>query len=60
MLAQSLAGGGCIPGPNGVGHLLMSLDGSNWESVKPVVGADDGWLSNADGDLLVEGWLPNG
>lgn len=44
--------------PTDIGQMLMSLDGETWESVRPVVSGADGWLSNADGDLLIEGMVP--
>lgn len=40
-----------------VGQLLMSLDGVTFVPIKPVVSPRVGWLSNAKGDLLVEGWF---
>ena len=46
-----------VPRAEGVGpgQILMSLDGYNWWPVCPVVSGADGWLSNADGELLIEG-----
>lgn len=48
-----------VPGvpPTEVGQLMMSIDGATWSAVKPLVSGDDGWLSNCDADLLVEGVL---
>ena len=46
-----------VPGPSGTGQVLVSLDGINWIAARPVVSGADGWLSNADGDLLIEGWF---
>ena len=45
------------PGSPDCGQVLISLDGVDWTTERPVVSGADGWLSNADGDLLVEGWF---
>ncbi len=62
VLSRVIAGGRDerIPDPLDCGQVLITMDGRTWEAQKPVVGLDKGWLSNAQGDLLVEGWLPNG
>jgi hypothetical protein len=44
-----------LPAATRVGDLLASRDGVTFSVVHPVVSADDGWLSNADGELLIEG-----
>jgi hypothetical protein len=44
-----------LPQATQIGDLLASRDGVTFSVVHPVVSADDGWLSNADGDLLIEG-----
>jgi len=48
---------GDVPAPTAPGQVLVSLDGSAWTAAKPVVGLNYGWLNNACGDLLVEGWF---
>lgn len=50
--------GGSLPVAAAVGDQLVSLDGSSFSSVQPVVSPTDGWLANLDGELLVEGILP--
>lgn len=44
-----------LPPATQVGDHLVSFDGSTFSVVQPVVGSEDGWLSNQDGELLVEG-----
>ena len=48
------------PGIGVCGEVITSLDGVTWEAAKPVVGLNGSWLNNAHGDLLIEGWHPNG
>ena len=47
-----------LPAATMVGDHLVSKDGSTFEVAQPIVGADDGWLSNADAELLIEGLDP--
>ena len=47
-----------LPDATEIGQVVMSLDGSTWSATLPVVSGADGWLSNADGALLVEGLEP--
>lgn len=47
-----------LPPATQLGDHLVSLDGSTFSVVQPVISIDDGWLSNADGELLVEGLEP--
>lgn len=47
-----------LPPATEVGQHLISFDGSTFERAQPVVSPDDGWLSNCDGELLVEGLEP--
>ena len=57
------AGGGAdprLPDPTDCGQVMITLDGLTWESHKPVVALDRGWVSDANGNLIVEGWHPNG
>lgn len=46
---------GSIPLPTAVGDHLVSLNGTSYSSVQPVVSPEDGWLANWDSELIVEG-----
>lgn len=49
---------GALPAAMQVGDHLVSKNGSTFAVVHPIISGDDGWLSNCDADLLIEGLDP--
>jgi hypothetical protein len=49
---------GALPAAMQVGDHLVSKDGATFAVVHPIISGDDGWLSNCDADLLIEGLDP--
>ena len=47
-----------LPAALQLGDHLVSKDGSTFSVVQPIVAADEGWLANADAELLIEGLDP--
>lgn len=55
--SRVLPGAEDVPRAEQGGQILISLDGFNWFPACALVSGADGWLSNADGELLIEGYL---